>query len=87
MPNCKQPMMHSGNPMKMFDMDKDDMDKDEMEHSQMHMNNKLENMPLAMAYVPWQYFDKVYDLNKALEIGTIFPELDLPFCGMRGKQV
>lgn len=34
---------------------------------------------LAMAYVPWQYFDTVYEPDKALEIGTIFPELDKPF--------
>lgn len=34
---------------------------------------------LAMAYVPWQYFTNVYEPDKALEIGTIFPELDKPF--------
>lgn len=34
---------------------------------------------LAMAYVPWQYFTTVYEPDKALEIGTIFPELDKPF--------
>jgi len=45
----------------------------------------VEDMPLAMAYVPWQQWKTVYDLNKALKIGTIFPELDLPFCGMRGE--
>ena len=40
--------------------------------------------PLAMAYVPWQHFNKTYDLSKALCVGTIFPELDKPFCGKRG---
>ncbi len=35
----------------------------------------------AMAYVPWQYFTTVYEPDKALEIGTIFPELDKPFLG------
>lgn len=40
---------------------------------------------LAMAYVPWQYFTNVYEPDKALEIGTIFPELDKPFLvGGRG---
>ena len=34
---------------------------------------------VGMAYVPWQYFDQVYETDKALEIGTIFPELDKPF--------
>ncbi|MFR4352094.1 MAG: spore coat associated protein CotJA [Roseburia sp.] len=33
----------------------------------------------GMAYVPWQYFTNVYDTDKALEVGTIFPELDKPF--------
>ena len=34
---------------------------------------------LAMAYVPWQYFKTTYELDKALEPGTIVPELDKPF--------
>ena len=34
---------------------------------------------LAMAYVPWQCFDAVYEPDKALEVGTVFPELDKPF--------
>ncbi len=42
------------------------------------------DFPPAMAYVPWQYFDKVYDPKKALRQATIFPELDLPFLGKRG---
>lgn len=34
---------------------------------------------LAMAYVPWQYFSNTYEPDRALEAGTIFPELDKPF--------
>lgn len=34
---------------------------------------------LAMAYVPWQHFGNVYEPDKALFVGTIFPELDKPF--------
>lgn len=41
----------------------------------------INDMPLAMAYVPWQEFNSVYDIDEALVRGTIFPELDLPFCG------
>ncbi|MGN0140646.1 MAG: spore coat associated protein CotJA [Roseburia sp.] len=37
------------------------------------------NFALAMAYVPWQYYKETYDPDKALEIGTIFPELNKPF--------
>lgn len=33
----------------------------------------------AMAYVPWQYLTTVYEPDRALEVGTIFPELDKPF--------
>ncbi len=34
--------------------------------------------PLAMVYVPYQTFDKIYDPEYALDRGTVFPELDFP---------
>lgn len=37
--------------------------------------------PLAMAYVPFQQWGEIYDEDKALCQGTLFPELDLPFKG------
>ena len=44
----------------------------------------LEHMTLAMAYVPWQHFTKMYEnLEKGYQAGTIFPELDKPFTGRR----
>ena len=39
----------------------------------------MESYPLAMAYVPWQQWKQTYTLDQALQRGTIFPELDLPF--------
>lgn len=43
-----------------------------------------DKFPIAMAYVPWQHFDTIYDdLEKAYKIGTIFPELNKPFTGRR----
>ena len=42
---------------------------------------KIDSLPLAMAYVPWQQFTRTYDPNRALRAGTIFPELDKPFTG------
>jgi hypothetical protein len=36
---------------------------------------------LAMGYVPWQYFTRAYEPQKAMNTGTIFPELDKPFLG------
>lgn len=41
-------------------------------------------LPLAMAYVPCQRFGSTFNLCKALQMGTIFPELCKPFCGRRG---
>lgn len=35
--------------------------------------------PLAMAYVPFQQWGKVYNSDQAFNSGTLFPELDLPF--------
>lgn len=37
------------------------------------------NMPLAMAYVPWQTWRNVYDSANGLHNGTIFGELIFPF--------
>ena len=39
----------------------------------------LQILPLAMAYVPWQQWQNVYDGSKGLEHGTIFEELIFPF--------
>ena len=36
---------------------------------------------LAMSYVPWQTWNKTYELDKALHVGTLFPCLDKPFMG------
>lgn len=41
---------------------------------------------VAMAYVPWQNFTTVYEPDRALTVGTIFPELDKPFLAARGGE-
>ena len=41
----------------------------------------LENHPLAMVYSPLQSFDNLFDMDTALNKGTMFCELDLPFMG------
>ena len=33
---------------------------------------------VAMAYVPWQQFGPLYDIEKGLMVGTIFPIPDSP---------
>lgn len=46
--------------------------------------SSIEQFPIAMAYVPWQKFDRLYDdLEKAYKNGTVFPELCKPFTGRR----
>ena len=45
-----------------------------------------EDMPgkaLAMAYVPWQAWRKLYEVCEGFSTGTIFKELDLEFYGRR----
>ena len=41
----------------------------------------LNDYPLASVYAPLQKFDNLYDLDTALDHGTAFVELDLPFMG------
>ncbi len=35
--------------------------------------------PIGMAYVPFQQWEEPYEIKTGFKIGTIFPELDLPF--------
>ena len=41
----------------------------------------LDKLPLTMSYTPFQELDSTYNYNEALIRGTLFPELDKPFCG------
>lgn len=40
---------------------------------------QVDQCPLAMAYVPWQYWNNTYELEVGFKRGTIFPELDKPW--------
>ncbi|MDL2287492.1 spore coat associated protein CotJA [Eubacteriales bacterium OttesenSCG-928-G02] len=63
----------------------------------MQKNNRIDNTDnipntvcspkntLAMAYVPYQEFESLYDYSQALENGTLFMDLNFPFLGKRGK--
>jgi hypothetical protein len=46
----------------------------------------MDRFPVAMAYVPWQNWNTVYDPEQGLHAGTIFPELNQPFLGVRNKK-
>ena len=41
----------------------------------------LTSYPLGMVYAPLQSFRDLYDRESALQHGTLFRELDLPFLG------
>ncbi|MBE5960748.1 MAG: spore coat associated protein CotJA [Lachnospiraceae bacterium] len=43
----------------------------------------MPDFSLAMAYVPWQPFQNVYEDAEAHDIGTIFADLNLDFYGRR----
>ncbi len=42
--------------------------------------------PVGMAYIPEQLFENLYDAKCGLMEGTMFKDLNLIFCGIRGKQ-
>ena len=49
-----------------------------------HFDERLEQFPLGMSYVPWQHATRVFDnLEEGFKNGTIFPELCKPFEGRR----
>ena len=49
-----------------------------------HFNEHFDRFPVAMAYVPWQNWENLYNECDAFERGTAFPSLDLPFTGKGG---
>lgn len=48
-----------------------------------HMHEDKDDMVLAMAYIKWQKWQKLYKPDEGFCKGTIFEELDLPFYGRR----
>lgn len=49
------------------------------EHNSPQTSRFPRNTPLAMAYVPFQQWGEVFDDDKALRCGTLFPDLVFPF--------
>ena len=45
------------------------------------------HVSLAMMYVPYQRFENLYDAEKALESGTLFADLNLPFYGGKAGKI
>ena len=46
---------------------------------------KLDSMPLAMAYVPWQKWEDIYSPEEGFARGTIFAQLDKSYIGRKCK--
>jgi len=49
----------------------------------MKNNMNHNHMPIGMAYVPWQHWHEIYDIEKGFRVGTIFPDLNKPYMGRR----
>ena len=46
----------------------------------MYNQNKPDiHAPLAMSYVPWQKWEALFNESEALNRGTAFPSLEIPF--------
>ena len=58
---------------------------DRREHS-CDLPDRLQGHPLAMVYSPYQHFRDIYTPDVALDRGTLFAELDLPFEGSGNKR-
>ncbi|MBR4622527.1 MAG: spore coat associated protein CotJA [Ruminococcus sp.] len=55
--------------------------KDDSSDNQQGISSFPDETPIAMAYVPFQQWEKPYDPETALCRGTLFSALDKPFIG------
>ena len=49
--------------------------------------NDNRNIPLAISSIGVQKWCDIYDLEQGFRAGTIFRQLDLPFCGAKGGRL
>ena len=63
------------------DHDHGSMDHGEIGNTYPCGENGVEGRALAMVYAPIQQWRNAYDPHTALHRGTLFRELDMPFCG------
>ena len=47
---------------------------------------QLCELPIAFAYAPMQRFCQLHDASAALAHGTLYKELDMPFCGSEARR-
>ena len=48
-----------------------------------YCNTPLKDLPIAMAYVPFQKIENVFSQDEALKSGTLFANLEKPFLGKK----
>lgn len=56
-----------------------DLEKEFMDRPSPAYPDDCPGQVVAMAYVPWQRLENVYEPEVALQQGTLFPELDKPW--------
>lgn len=86
MPYNTYRQMQSSSRMNNSRIEDNRMEYSRMGDSCMDSRNTVDNVSLAMAYVPWQTWRDIYDAEKGFHRGTIFEELDLPFMGKGGSR-
>ena len=47
------------------------------------ISRRMDSLPLAMSYIPWQSWEDLYKPEEGLTEGTIFMQLNKPFTGRR----
>ena len=57
--------------------------KQNMAGEHKYCDTQLKNLPLTMAYVPFQKIENIFTEEEALKSGTLFTNLDKPFLGKR----
>lgn len=77
--NCGYSGMPGSMPMPLMNRPPMPPRRGEVSETRRSQEGCIDRMPVAMGYVPWQQWRQTYPLDKGLERGTIFPELDLPF--------
>lgn len=68
-------------PLAMSDMLSMCRDRKEKDEIYMPEETMPKNLSLAMVYIPYQPFENLFDIDTALDRGTLFKSLFMPFSG------
>lgn len=82
-PECRE-SKPCGTPVSEHHEPKCTMPKHKMQKPCHCPHDALQGLPIAMAYVPWQKWQNLYEHCKGFQRGTIFEDLTKPFHGRGG---